>query len=57
MMKDWNDAKSKAGVAKTVCDVEAERTRTSYHVRRRCLLKWRQVVLVLTNFNAVSFVG
>lgn len=35
MMKDWNDAKSKAGAAKTECDTEVERKRASYHVGRQ----------------------
>ncbi|KAF1793875.1 Zinc finger, CTCHY-type [Phytophthora cactorum] len=36
MMKDWNDAKSKAGVIKTECNAEVERKRISY--TRKCKL-------------------
>ncbi|KAH7488540.1 hypothetical protein PRIC1_007346 [Phytophthora ramorum] len=38
MMKDWNDAKSKAGACKAECDTEAERTQTSYHDEAKTVL-------------------
>ncbi|ETN17644.1 hypothetical protein PPTG_05393 [Phytophthora nicotianae INRA-310] len=38
MMKDWNDAKSKAGVIKTECNAEVERKRLSYHDEAKTIL-------------------